>query len=169
LSTADGTSVWFSYLVSFTDPTVATHGTGSQWDGIKFTGGDLWFGNNAASANWGMELPALSSSTPMTTGTHLVVAQIEYAAGVQNKFMWIDPSVASLNGANLAQSDALLSQLGQAKSSGIHLNMAFTKAGVVDELRVATNYADVTPIPEPASILLLVSGLVGAYKLRRRS
>jgi len=40
---------------------------------------------------------------------------------------------------------------------------------VFDEIRVGESYADVTPIPEPASILLLVSGLVGAYKLRRRS
>jgi hypothetical protein len=40
---------------------------------------------------------------------------------------------------------------------------------VFDELRVGTTYADVTPIPEPATWMLLVVGSVSVSRVRRRS
>jgi hypothetical protein len=57
--------------------------------------------------------------------------------------------------------------------SGVFANMAdgatFTTAGDEFQLTYGAGDTYLTVIPEPASILLLVSGLVGAYKLRRRS
>jgi hypothetical protein len=119
-----------------------------------------------------METPGASnSSTPIAANTtYLVVGLVEYAGGVQNKYLWVNPGTGTLNGSDLATGTAIHSVLGTAKTAfGGTMAMAWTQDATIDEIRVGTTYADVTPIPEPASILLLVSGLVGAYKLRRRS
>ncbi|NLF31512.1 MAG: PEP-CTERM sorting domain-containing protein [Planctomycetes bacterium] len=44
-----------------------------------------------------------------------------------------------------------------------------TEAGVFDELRLGTTLADVTPVPEPASALLLAGGIVGLLGRVRRA
>jgi len=38
---------------------------------------------------------------------------------------------------------------------------------VVDEIRVATTWAEVTPVPEPATMALLAAGLLGVARKRR--
>ncbi|MDZ7615404.1 MAG: hypothetical protein U1E05_00280, partial [Patescibacteria group bacterium] len=40
--------------------------------------------------------------------------------------------------------------------------------GQVDELRIGTSFFDVVPVPEPASALLAVCGVMGLFLTRRR-
>jgi hypothetical protein len=173
-NTNEGTKYWVSYLVNL--EISPTNGPTGSWLGVKFNGQGLWFGLNYNTRNWGMEHPqGLNSAVAATAGTHLLVGSVEYTGTNSIKYLWIDPSVSTLNGADLQTSDAILTtSLGTAAKdtfAGL-MNMGTNGGSLnsqIDEIRVGTSYADVTPIPEPASILLLVSGILGAYKLRRRS
>lgn len=137
--------LWMSVLVRIEAADFAAH-----WFGLKTTASDsLWFGLNANSPFYGMEMPRTDSKTPFSTNsTDLLVVRIERRPdGKTDKHLWINPAPDSLGGADPALETATLTSPGGGSVSsipGILLHCA--NAGDLDEIRVGETFADVTPV-----------------------
>jgi hypothetical protein len=147
--------LWLSYLIQID----ATH-FATQWFGLKTTASDnLWFGLNANSPFYGMEMPRTDSRTPFSTNrTDLLVLRVERRPdGKTDKHLWINPAPDSLGGPDPALETATLTHSGAGPVDsipGILLHCA--NAGDLDEIRVGETFADVTPVAAtepPASSL----------------
>jgi len=161
---------WVSYLINLDPANVPVNGTS-----VGVTFGTVFFGRcdndktlpPSFTDQW--QVGDVMTPTTVTTGTHLVVGKFGTDGDLWTQYIWIDPSTSSLGGLDLTTASANgFYALGDTDTLA-SVVIGGPNASVIDEIRVGESYADVTPIPEPASILLLVSGLVGAYKLRRRS
>lgn len=175
----DGFSLWVSVLLRIDSlaPTTNTDGTmppsaqlslthsGMAATGIGFNGATSFLRLSSAAGN-------ADSAVQVATGqTYLLVLQLAYRETTVDRYLWVNPAQSTLGGDDLASATASASVLGGAKPTmhgKLYLD-AFSPV-VFDEIRVGTTYAFVTPvIPEPASVLLLASGLVAAWQLRRRA
>jgi hypothetical protein len=169
LALPTGVDLWMSFLVNI--DTTQDPGFG-QWFGFEWGSGGTYAGKSGVSDDLVLGAnpagPPQNSGIAVTAGTHLIVVQyLRLRTGNYDVSMFIDPGTGTLGGAG----PGMAASATQANVSIPATRLAFSgpAVGSFDEYRVGESYADVTPIPEPASILLLVSGLVGAYKLRRRS
>ena len=110
----------------------------------------------------------------LTAGsTHLVVVSYQMNSGFLNDVVnfWLDPD-SSTFGSGTAPAPLLT--LTGAQSDATSLNMfelnnasAMPVGMLFDEVRVGTTWADVTPIPEPATIGMLSLGAIMTVMLRR--
>lgn len=188
---------WFSVLLnvdSLTTPTAAQAGTRAMHIGLAdSTGSATSLSTNVglsvlATATGGYELAARFRTTESTSRvaldfdeTLLLVGKYSQNDGA-NDFveLWVNPDNATLGGADIT---AVSTADGYASIANNNNNLdrgasAFvfnaagslgnTFTGVLDEVRVGDTYAEVTPIPEPASLLLVAAGL-GLAVSRRRS
>jgi hypothetical protein len=163
---------WVSYLlaVNTSAPTWGawagwqTGDTGNSWIG-KYGSGGPQIGVGQVNNVGG----TVATATATMTTYFLVVKYVDTGASF-DAYAWVNPTLVDpVTGLDLAVGTAIGTFANAATSLGT-ANFEITQANetTMDELRIGTNYRDVAPIPEPASILLLVGGLVGAYKLRRR-
>lgn len=133
---------------------------GSHWFGLKTTASDnLWFGLNANSTCYGMELPKVLSKTPFSTNrADLLVLRIERRAdGKTDRHLWVNPDPASLGGPDPGLETATLASSGAEPVDSIPgLLLHCADAGDLDELRLGETFADVTPVAlsEPLSAVL---------------
>jgi hypothetical protein len=170
LDTSDGASVWFSFLMDYatltSDLRVSffcnedTHGNGAT---VEFKGG-----------NGTIELKGSFSGTGATSAslgsTHLYVGRVDFSDADDGDVftLWIDPEL----GSTPDDGDAFLTTTGTLDMSAAdYYPSVYLRAGrgavtYVDEIRMDTTFADVTPVPEPATMALL--GLGGLAVLRRR-
>ena len=122
------------------------------------------FRNIAATAG------APSWSGPLTVGdTHFIVASVEIVTGAQNDVarMWIDPSPSpSAPAATLT--DSTTGTGTDFSIASIILRQTVAPYLTLDELRVGTEWGDVAPIPEPASLAALGLGGIALLGRRRR-
>ncbi len=159
--TGDGSELWFSALYTVTDG-----GSGNTASLSILGGKDSWgihFNNTnfAAMAN-GQVGNLINSGT--RDETQLVVGKITFSdAGNDTVAIWLNDKTASGTAHSSVSGDF-------ASPTGLVYLNGFTSAfdWKVDELRLGTTLADVTPapIPEPASLALL--GLGVALMLPRR-
>lgn len=139
---------------------------------IRSNGGAAWGVGEGQSGG------LTSTGVGVTVGTtYLFVAKFELSltAGANNAYVWIfdNPGAVGLGGADLATGTAVGSITGRNsedlrfKSIGFYLDNANDRVSV-DEIRLGTTFADVTPVPEPSSFALLAAGLGVLTWLRRR-
>lgn len=176
---ADGTSVWFSALYQHTN-------AGSDFR-VKFFADSsliLTGSNYATAANSGIGfnysgtngLRIENQATQLGTGTvlanfttHFVVGRVDFQAGNDDVRLWVNPALdagapADLDAAQF-QSTALQATLGQA----VAVRWGGSGTGLIDEIRLGTTFAEVTPVPEPAALAALSAlAAVGWALVRRR-
>ena len=182
---ADGATLWFSALaVSNGNPTggdgnartyiAIGNGTADGFDRIgPHTGGNgfaIKLNNGTAYAH-GWKGPGAIGGTSVAVpdGVNLVVGKITWAAVGSN-----DTLELFLPGTDLVQGAAVStlnydfdqSTFDTVSFAGGHLANAVPE---VDEIRFGATYADVTPVPEPATMGLLALSGLGILARRRRS
>jgi hypothetical protein len=166
---AEGTTLWASFLarhdmsnndyaVSFAQSHIAWN-PGSEGAKVGLSGG-VW---TLSEINGG---PSTSTGVARTVGqTYLMVLEIEFVTeGSDRVTLFVNPtpglSGPSVTGTTITTTkDFCLYNVQFYPGSG-------TNNGSMDELRFGSTFADVVPIPEPATIGLL--GLGGLVLLRRR-
>jgi len=168
-----GKDLWISFLMNIdTTQDPAPPSTAGQWFGFEFGAGGTYAGKHGSNVKWVLGSnpagPPQNSGIDVAPGTHLLVQQYAWNGSSYDVSLFIDPGTGTLGGAGPGMA-ASATQAGVSIIPSSYVAFSAPAVGSFDEYRIGETYADVTPIPEPASILLLVSGLVGAYKLRRRS
>jgi hypothetical protein len=106
--------------------------------------------------------------------THLVVVSYTYVSGTTNDIvkMWLDPDSSTFN-AGTAPTATLTANGTSADLTTVYDSIRLgAQSGtpskvMVDELRVGTTWADVTPIPEPATVGMIGLGAVITLLVRR--
>jgi len=99
------------------------------------------------------------------------VMRIDFIGGANNQYLWLNPdpnvepstgtaNVTILNAAAVTGFDAIRPFVGNAQSDRPFGVLA------IDEIRLGTTYADMSAIPEPSSMALLLLG--GSLAFRRR-
>jgi pectate disaccharide-lyase len=123
--------------------------TSSPELGIFLSGNNIGLGKKVSS-------PAVS--TALSAGTHLIVARYTFQTGNDQVDLWVDPTSLGDNGnipgATLTTGTGSSSDATQIDY--IFLNHAVSQTLWLDELRVGTTWADVTPVsgpPAPTPVL----------------
>lgn len=80
--------------------------------------------------------------------------------------VWLNPSLGEVP--DIADGATRTGTTSTAAWSTLYMRGGSNWRGQVDEVRVGTSFFDVVPVPEPASGLLAVFGIVGALLMRRR-
>jgi hypothetical protein len=120
-------------------------------------------GKSTASGVW-------SATQFATNTTHLVVVSYQNISGTGNDIMkmWLDPT--SFGGVEPAY-DLTMTGVSETASGVLNTlelkNTTSIPRVIVDELRVGTTWADVTPIPEPATVGMLGLGALVTMLIRR--
>lgn len=179
-----GNDVWLSFLVR-------SDAAGGQVLGLYNSGTPVAvFGTpTAGSAAYGMSLltPATSAGTQTLTvapgvaadgaTTHLVAVHLQLGtvgALVNVVTMYLDPDVSSL-GTGAAPTGGSTATFSAATDFGFNQIVLGNFAGTssvaqFDEIRLGPTWADVSPVPEPAGLLLVGAAVaVAAGRRRRRS
>ncbi|HVM59822.1 MAG TPA: immunoglobulin domain-containing protein [Verrucomicrobiae bacterium] len=130
IQTAPSTVKAFVYLHN------STSATSSPELGIFLSGNNIGIGKGVSS-------PAVS--TALSAGTHFIVASYTFQSGADQVALWADPS--SLGDNNNIPGSTISTTAGSDGSSlsVIFANHAASQTLYVDELRVGTSWADVTP------------------------
>jgi hypothetical protein len=110
----------------------------------------------------GGALQVASAVAPQVGETVFLVVKAEFAAGNDRFTLYMNPIPGAPEpGAGLVKNN---SNVGAATGVTIYSTGAFS----IDEFRLGETFADVTPIPEPASVLLsLLMGAVACCRVRR--
>ena len=182
-ATADST-VWISFIGQReasgpNSDNLARFFGASFYQGVVTTAGNERFsigeGSNDTNHFWNARftntgIPAVDSTVPVTTESFLLV-RIDYRSGDNDDlYLWVNPPL-----------DGVEPDIGTADASNIDsFNLSFDRislrAGTAqttpvanpaakahyDEFRIGTTYQDVVPIPEPASIGLMLLSVVCA-------
>lgn len=177
---------WFSLLLDADAPTPpASAGQRLLWAGLSDSGSNATslssnLGFSILSTATGYEMSAryrtTESATPrialdLTDATILIVGKYSYnSAGNDFMEVWLNPAGSTLGGADLNSSSsadgyAAITNTNDGQNRGASAfainatgGIGNTFTGIFDEVRVGDTFADVTPVPEPASLALLAAG-----------
>ncbi len=148
----DATAVPTSKIVAFIDNTTST--AGSPKLGIFAGGGTIGIGKSSSSAGF---------STSLSSGTHLIVVRYAFQAGSDAIDLWVDPTNTSYSAASAPPSVGSVTGGTDATALSVLQINAQTAGSTcyMDEMRIATNWADATPSaggppPPPLGVTNLV-------------
>ncbi len=173
ISATAGNPLWVSFLIQ--TPTTATEVTGG-WGGLvlELSSTNVYTYPFIGYANSGVFVvqtqgggndvngPSVSPNT-----TYLMVLEdIANSSGPDTLNLWVNPAtgVTAPSGTPTI-TDNLIGPIGDI--SGIGTNDG-SYSNSYDEIRIGTSYADVTPVPEPATLGLVAIGGLGLLLLKRR-
>jgi hypothetical protein len=159
---APGTTAYFSFLLR-PDGTLG-QGVANGYFGIflQGTGTSLFMGKpgTSAAANYDIESeggggPASSSVSPVVGQSVFIVVRATFTPGIDTFQLYLNPAPGAPEplSPNATKSD---SDVGTLTQLGIDSGGAFS----VDEIRIGSSFADVSPVPEPSSCALLTGGLI---------
>jgi hypothetical protein len=132
---------------------------GSQFEAMSYNNGNL--------AN-------IATSALGDTLLFVIKWELSLTAGQNNIYLWVNPNQSTLGGADLATNTATWSATGLNTEEARWRSFKFysgntASATSLDEIRFGTDYASVTPIPEPSTYALIGLGLAALFTLRRFS
>jgi hypothetical protein len=167
---AEGTTLWASFLarqdLSNNDYTVNFHENHIAWNPGS-EGGSVGLSNGVWTLSEIGGGTSASTSIARTVGqTYLMVLQMEFLTeGSDRVTLYVDPTpglaLPSVAGTSITTTKDFC-------FSGVSFYPGnVTGSGALDELRFGASYADVTPIPEPATIALLALGGLGLLGRKR--
>jgi hypothetical protein len=160
ITSTESARVWFHEGKIAWDPRGGAETHGLQ---IRSNGGGPW------SVSLGFSGPLTSTGVAVNVGTtYLFVIKFELGltAGANSAYVWIfeNPDLVKLGGEDLPVSTALASITGRDSADlrfqaiGFYLDHANDRLSV-DEIRLGTSFADVTPVSGATSYALLGSGV----------
>jgi len=167
---AEGTTLWASFLarqdLSNNDYKVNFHQSHIAWNPGS-EGGSVGLSNGVWAISEIGGGPSASSGVARVVGqTYLMVLKIDFLTeGSDQMTLYVNPTpglgAPNVTGASITTTKdfSLYGVMFYPSSS--------TNAGALDELRFGNTFADVTPIPEPATIALLVLGGLGLLGRKR--
>ncbi len=174
-------TVFYSFAFQLSSlPTSTTYSFGFT-DTSTTYGSTVWLTNNSGSLNIGLSPRTVTAATTYapqaftTNSTIFIVGSYEFVEGASNDIsrLWINPSSVdfgepSAPTANITLANTTNDLVG---ITGFLLRGASgSPAGTMDELRIGTDWASVTPVPEPSTYAMLAlagAGFAG-YVIRRR-
>lgn len=184
VDTAPGVSVWMSFLLNIDSAGASDMADMGSWVGFNKTTGNA---TNEGAID-GIQLLSWTASTSEYTvaakmnnnygaavtldadTTYLVVMELLDTSpdGNDTLNLFINPAIGAALGA--PDSSVTGPYIGD---NGIVGQVAATfgeneVVGFLDEIRMGDTFADVTPVPEPSSILLILGGFGALYFLRRK-
>ena len=165
-------------------PTGTTYSFGLIQPGTTtFYGSTIWLRASGSGFNIGLDnrssvAPTSNYAAPTydLNDTIFIVGSYEFVSGTGNDVsrIWINPS--STNFGALSAPTATITATGGTDLTGVGgfllRGASGSPSGAMDELRIGTGWADVTPVPEPSSTVLMVlgaAGLIGIRAMRRKS
>lgn len=192
IASSDTKTRWFSMLlnVNSLNATAPVSNTLAIWSGLSSAGANsTQRGSNVGFqidatvssgyqmyARVGTTLSSASYGISAPTGTLFIVGK--YSANpTGNDFseIWVNPNTSLLGGTNLTNGSTAEAYLSVGAGSSIDaVSFAFNAVGTygsslkgsLDEVRIGDTFADVSPVPEPASIAGLA--VLGFLATRRR-
>ncbi len=171
----EGTEAWISYRVDISGS--GSHGF--QWGSPSGNISQLqiYRVNFGGSTNtWRLQIGGntddlVDADGISATGDYLVIMKVDYEAGVDPTSVWfVENGTGDISSESaLGSPDLFLDTNGvSANDTATFYAGNFPTSVTYDELRIGTSFADVVPIPEPSS-LLLVSIAFGSILLLRRN
>ncbi len=116
--------------------------------------------------------PSVHTTVPIDTQAFLLARLDFVGVGTDKMFLWVNPDLSQGEPAIGTEAASITDELtfnrirmtvGGSQNSGATL----AAQGLFDEIRVGDTFADVTSVPEPVSMSLLLVGLVGLTAVRR--
>ena len=177
LNTTNTGTAFFSFAFTLTSlPTAAaTYSFGLATGSSNFAT-TIWLQGDGT--NFAIGLSNRSNSTPNYTTssfglnqTIFIVGSYQFNGGVNDdaSSLWINPDSLTFDTASApAPTLTALGGNDMAQVSQFLLRgAAGSPAGEFDELRVGSDWKSVTPVPEPAAVILGAIGLIGLLRRRR--
>jgi hypothetical protein len=149
-----------NYFTAMNPGTTTPGGSADAIDAYYYASGKIELRANAQSATAGTG-PVLTLNT-----TYLIVEEIDLTAKTAS--LWVNPDSSTFGG-TAPTATASLSSLTATAIDDVGFKTQTAAGGpyLVDNLLIGTTWADVTPVPEPASFALAGLGMLGLVFARR--
>jgi hypothetical protein len=172
---AANTTMWISFRINHTGASntalPTNHAGFSLFSAANGTGNELFLGKPGSATNWGMDTSSAAAAqrtgAVTVTGDRdaLLLYKLVYTGTSAAISMWVNPDDLT-NESTLGTADATSTETGISNFVSMRVSTGGNATGFqFDEFRIADNFAQVVPVPEPTMLGL---GVIGAGMLLHR-